>query len=136
MPICQGNIVLVLDTSGSMSGALAANKLLMSSIPDNFLVGDNRIQVSLIFIFSHTGSVIWNLDSDVTKTNDQLRDALNSFDDSDATGGYIQLDKAFSTARDDVFPNGQSGAPNVFVLFWDGDLHLSQYAASIQNTTT
>ena len=125
---CAAEVVLILDTSGSMSGYRSTNINWMLQIAENFPVGQEYIRVSMMLVYN-TYSILWDLDSQYTSNSDTLADSLNNNPTDEAQRNYIYLTQSLSLAHDTILSNARSGVARVVIMFWDGDHDLSTNVA-------
>ena len=128
---CAGDIVMILDRSGSMVSALNQNRDLMNAVAQNLSIGECRTFVSLLFVYS-SPSFIWGFDSYHTYSTDSLQYGFDNFPTDEATGSNLNLGPGLDFARTSILPNGRSGATDIVIMFWDGDSNLSTEAANLR----
>ena len=126
-------MVLILDSSGSMSSYSSQNREWMLRIVDNFPISEDHTRVSLILVFDDY-NIIWNLESQYTTSNETLAAAIQSYPTDEALSGYTNLGPALDLAYDEVLSNARDGATKIIVMFWDGDNNLSSTVSRFTDT--
>ena len=130
---CAADIVFIIDISGSMSSSLPTNKAFMSAVADSIPVGINGILVSIVEGYSNFG-ILWDLNSEKTANNQVLLENIASLSHDESYGYNCNLRDGLDIARTTVLPTGRPTAPDIVVMFWDGDYNLASAAALLYPT--
>lgn len=117
----EADVMLVLDSSGSVSGDMGTLRDAAKSFIDALQVSSGGVEVGVVD-FDNDGVLVQGLTGNATSAKDQI--------DTLTAGGQTYLDEGIATAQQELDDNGRTGVPQFMLIVSDGDANDEPAAAA------